>query len=218
MGMALIIPQPTNPAQLPSLPAWLQPRSDALAAADKAHYQPRQQLPAAMILNSSEQAEVRRHIDQLLVFLDLGRPTVIRGKTLENPAALGAVIAELLLKSGQKLDQAASDVLTDDYFDALEDLPAWTVREGLRRWNRGQSVQVDPKQPHDFRWAPKPPILRKLAEHELARVQHRIRHLQRLCDAKPVVEYSDEHRKSMLGRIADLFREKPVQLMTEAAE
>jgi len=33
-----------------------------------------------------------------------------------------------------------------------------------------------------------------------------------------LIEYSEEHRKSMLGRIADLFREKPVQLMTEAAE
>lgn len=217
MGTELTIPQPTNPAQLPSLPAWLQQRSDALAAADKAQWQVRQQLPAPMILTSSEQAEVRRHIDELGAFLDLGRPTLIRGETMPNPQALGVMIAGLLLKSGQKLDQAASDVLTDDYFDALEDLPAWTVREALRRWNRAESAPIDPKQPHDFRWAPKPPILRKLAEHELVRVQGRIRLLQRLCDAEPIVEYSDEHRRTMLERVADLFRVKPMP-SSEAAE
>lgn len=217
MGTELTIPTPTNPAQLPSLPAWLQQRSDALAAADKAQWQPRQKIPAPMILTSSEQAQVRRHIDELGMLLDLGRPTVVRGETMANPQALGVMIAGLLLKGVQKLDQAGSDLLTDDYFDALEDLPAWTVREALRRWNRGESAPIDPKQPHNFVFAPKPPILRKLAEHELVRVQGRIRLLQRLCDAEPLVEYSDEHRHTMLERVADLFRIKRMP-SGEAAE
>jgi hypothetical protein len=173
-----------------------------------------------MILNSSEAAEVQRHIAELAVYLDLGQPCVIRGAPMTNPTALGVMIAGLLLKGGQKLDQAASDVLTDDYFDALEDLPAWTVREALWRWNRAESVQLDPKQPHDFRWAPKPPILRKLAEHELARVKLRILLLQRLCDAKPIQEFSDEHRKGMLDRVAAVIRNavNPAPPQPEAAE
>ena len=205
MGKELTILQPTNPAQLPSLPAWLQRRSDALAAADKVRYQPVQNLPEAMILTAAEQAEVRRHIDQLEVFLRLDQLLVIRGQARPREQALGVMIAGLLIKSGQRLDEATSDAITDDYFDALDDIPAWCVREALRKWNRAESVQLDPRLPHDFRWAPKPPILRKLADHELATVKCRIHQLQRICDARPVVEFSAEHREKMINRISVLF-------------
>ena len=212
------IPLPTNPAQLPSLPAWLQQRSDALVAADKDQYQHRQVLPERMILTSAEAAEVQQHIAELGEFLRLDRSVAFRGEIMGQEAALGAMIASLLLKSGQKLEKAMADCLTEDYFDALEDMPAWTVREALRKWNRGESVQLDPKGAHDFRWAPKPPILRRLADYELARVKSRIIHLQRLCDASPIIEYSDEHRKGMLTRLSALFHDCLNPLKVEAAE
>lgn len=167
----------------------------------------RQSLPENLILNSSEVAEVQRHIAELAVFERLDRPALIRGEWLDQQQALTTLIAGLLIKSGRKLDKAASDVMTEDYFDAIEDVAAWAVREALRKWNRGESATLDPKQPHDFKWAPQPPILRKLSEVELMRVKARIRTMQRLCDAVPLVEYSDEHRAGMLERLSKLLHD-----------
>lgn len=207
MNALATVPPPTNPAQLPSLPAWLKLRSDALAAADSLEFRTKQSLHESLILNSSEVAEVQQHIAELAVFTGLDRPALIRGQWLDQQQALTTIIAGLLIKSKRRLDKAASDVVTEDYFDALEDMPAWAVREALRKWNRAESAPTDPKHPHDFVWAPEPPVLRKLSEHELMRVKARILQLQRLCDAVAIVEYSDEHRKTMLGRLAAIFKD-----------
>jgi len=53
-----------------------------------------------------------------------------------NDAAIGAMIAQILLKGGKRLDKAASDAATEDYLDGIEDVPAWSVREAIRKWNR----------------------------------------------------------------------------------
>jgi len=84
---------------------------------------------------------VQRHMAELAVFTRLDRPALIRGEWLDQQQALTTIIAGLLIKSGRRLDKAASDVMTEDYFDALEDMPAWTVREALRKWNRAESAQ-----------------------------------------------------------------------------
>jgi hypothetical protein len=163
-------------------------------------------LPKSLILSSSERAEVQRHICELDRFTKLDQLVTIRGTMMENEAALSVIIAGLLLKGGQKLDQAAADLFTEDYLDALEDLPAWAVREALRKWNRGESVQLDPKRSHDFNWPPKPAILRRLAEHELASVKGRIYGLQKLIDAVPLIEFSEEYCQTMINRLAALLR------------
>ena len=128
---------PSNPARLPSLPAWLQQRSDALASAlqpdSSGKYRSTLTLPKQMILNSSERALVRRHIDDLRRFTRLDQPIDLRGATLTNDQAHVVMIASLLLKGGAKLDQQSSDALTEDYLDAIEDLPAWAVREAIRK-------------------------------------------------------------------------------------
>jgi hypothetical protein len=63
------------------------------------------------------------------------------------------MIASLLLKGGAKLDQQSSDAFTEDYLDAIEDLPAWAVREAIRKWNRAESPKLDGKK-HAFIWRP----------------------------------------------------------------
>jgi hypothetical protein len=75
------------------------------------------------------------------------------------------------------------------------------VRAALRKWNRGESVRVDPKKPHDFTWSPEPPTLRYLAMVERAGVAHRIHKLQRLLEAKPCMtaEQLADGRSAMLG-------------------
>lgn len=204
------IPLPSNPARLPSLPAWLQQRSAALASAVQADSSGQHRempiLPKEMILSSSERSEVQRHIHELARFTRLDQTILLREVTMSNDAAIATMIAQLLIKGdGARLDKASSDALTEDYLDALEDLPAWCVREAIRKWNRGESAPLEGKK-HDFNWRPKPPALRRLAQHELAGVKGRIISLLRLCEAVPLVEFSDEHREKMLNRVRDLIR------------
>jgi hypothetical protein len=157
-----------------------------------------------LMLTSSERGEVQRHIGELERFTRLDQPIELRGATLTNDQAHGVMIASLLLKGGAKLDQQSSDALTEDYLDAIEDLPAWSVREAIRKWNRAESPRLDGK-PHSYDFRPSPPTLRRLAWHEMIALRGRMIELQKLCDAQPLIEYSDEHRQDMLNRVAGLI-------------
>lgn len=211
MGTELAIIQPiappTNPARLPSWPAWLQQRSAAVASvpqADQATGRHREMLtlPANLILDSVERRMVEAHRSDLARFLDLDQPITLREQVLTNDQAHGVMIAGLLIKGGGiKLDTSSSDQLTEDYLDAIEDLPAWSVREALRKWNRAESPKLDPKQPHNFTFRPAPPILRQLAYLELWTVKSRIQQLEKVLNAVPLIEFSDEHREDMLKRL-----------------
>jgi hypothetical protein len=128
-----------------------------------------------------------------------------RGQLLTNDQAHVAMIAHLLMKGGgQKLDKEAADALTEDYLDAIGDLPAWAVREALRKWNRGESVKLDGK-PHDFNWRPTPPTLRRLAQYEMTPIKARKLQFEKLLDAVPLLEFSEEYRASMCERISKLM-------------
>lgn len=161
-----------------------------------------------MILNHLERLEVLRHIEALEPYTRLDQPITLREVTMSNDAAIGAMIAGLLMKGGQKLDSQSSDAASEDYLDALEDLPAWCIREAIRKWNRGESEKLEGK-PHDFNWRPSPPTLRRLASRELAVVQGRILVLKKILDAVPIREFSDDHRESMLKRLQEVVRMQP---------
>lgn len=164
-------------------------------------------LPKDLILNYSERTEVQRHIAELDRFTRLDQLITIRETMMTNDAAMSVMVAGLLIKGGgQKLDKASADALTEDYLDALDDLPAWCVREAMRKWNRAESPALDGKR-HDFNWKPTPPTLRRLAQHELASVKGRIINLDRLLNAVPLIEFSDEHREDMLKRLQTVIHE-----------
>src|SRR6266576_4597041 len=210
--LALVpIQLPTNPAQLPLLPGWLQRRNAALGSASQpdssGKHRLTRTLPKDLILNSSERAEVQRHITDLGRFTRLDQAITIRETVMSNDAALSVMVAGLLIKGGgQKLDKQSADALTADYLDAIDDLPAWCVREALRKWNRAESPPLDGKR-HDFNWKPTPPTLRRLAQPELASVKGRIISLNRLLDAVPLIEFSDDHREDMLKRLQIVIHE-----------
>jgi hypothetical protein len=169
-----------------------------------------------MILSSSERALVLRHIGDLERFMRLEQPIELRGATLTNDQAHGVMIASLLLKGGAKLDQQSSDALTEDYLDAMEDLPAWSVREAVRKWNRAESPRLDGK-PHSYDFRPSPPTLRRLALHEMIALRRRMLELRKICDAQELIEYSEEYRKGMLERLAGLFKPQVVSRENEDA-
>jgi hypothetical protein len=162
-------------------------------------------LPKNLILSSSEKQAVREHIEHLGLCLSSDQPMLYRDQLLTNDQAHAAMIAHLLMKGGgQRLDKEAADALTEDYLDAVEGLPAWTVREALRRWNRAESIKLDGR-PHDFNWRPTPPTLRRLAQHELTAVKARKMELDMLLKAAPLIEFSEEHCASMRERLSNLM-------------
>jgi len=222
--LALIEPinPPANPARLPSWPAWLQQRSAAVESAVQTDQEGKCRemltLPSNLILNSAERRMVEAHRADLAQFLDLDRPITLREKVLTNDQAHGVMIAGLLIKGGGiKLDKAASDQLTEDYLDAIEDLPAWCVREALRKWNRAESQRLDPRKPHDFNWRPQPPTLRQLAYLELWSVKSRIQQLEKVLNAVPLIEYSEEYRKNMVERLQAAIHEAAKSTMLISA-
>ena len=193
---------------MPYLPAWLRQRIDALESEFqpdiKGKYRQTMVLPASMILDPSERAVVEQRIADRASWLDLGQPITIDGRTVSNDQAINVMIAKLLIKpKGSKLDETSSAALTEDYLDALEDLPAWSVRNALRKWIRGESATFDGKQ-HDFEWRPAPATLRRLAQMELAPFKAEMVQLEKLLIAVPRLEFSDEHRAKMLVLLAEL--------------
>lgn len=218
------LPAETNPAQLPSLPAWLTSRQDALGSAtqpdSKGKYREMPVLPPALIPTSSQRTVIEQHVRGLSRFLDLSQPAIVRGQRMTNDEAHAVMIASLLIKGGgAKLDKDSSAALTEDYLDAIEDLPAWAVREALRKWNRGESASLDGKR-HDFNWRPTPPILRKLAVLEMWGVRSRMSTLEKLLVAVPLIEFSDEHRANMLQKLSGVLHgltDKPIPKPEENA-
>jgi hypothetical protein len=81
---------------------------------------------------------------------------------------------------------------------------AWSVRNALRKWIRGESPKLDGR-PHDFDWRPPPATLRRLAQMELAPIKREMVQLEKLLILSRG-EFSDEHRAEMRARFAELLK------------
>lgn len=125
---------------------------------------------------------------------------------VDAEAGMLAVLTKMMMVlPGQRLSEVGVEATGEVYMDSLDDVPTWAVAEAIRKWNRAQSPVLNIKQPHDFRFRPAPAILRQLADIEAARMQHRVLTLDQLLTAEPKIEYSDDHRRHMLGAIRELF-------------
>jgi hypothetical protein len=205
-----VLPEVRRLDRMPSLPAWVQQRIDALESEcqpdNTGKYRLMVVLPRAMILNSSERAVVEERVADRASWLDVGQPITLDERTLSNDQAISVIIAELLINPrGSKLDDISSRALAEAYLIATDDLPAWSVRNALRKWIRGESAKFDGK-PHDFDWRPAPATLRRLAQMELAPIKAEMVQLEKLLIAVPRLELSDEHRAKIRARFAELLK------------
>jgi hypothetical protein len=203
-GLVLALP---SRDRLPSLPEWLPPRIGALRKEVQADSMGKHRLmvvlPASMMLTASERAIVEELKATHLKILDLEQTILLSGRDVSNQEAHALIIARLLLKGGAKLDRAISDTLTEEYLDAIEDLPACAILNALRKWNRAESPQLD-KEHHNFNFRPAPPTLRRLVKLELAPIKHRIQQLHDLLDAVPLCEPSKQHCEKMHALLSGL--------------
>jgi hypothetical protein len=188
--------------RMSSLPAWVLQRIAALETELQpdimGKYRPAVVLPQKMMLNASERVVVEAHYADWAGWLDLGRPTMLDGRALGNNLAILVTVAKLLKNSRRsKFHEPSASELTEDYLEALDDLPAWSVRSALCKRKRGGSSKPNGIA-RDSQWLPAPAALRLMAQMELTPLKVDLAQLEKLLIAVPRLEFSDQHRAEML--------------------
>ena len=111
---------------------------------------------------------------------------------------LGDLIQEY---APSRLDDRTVSIKAEAYLDAVEDLPAWTIRAAIRRWRRGE-VSADPA---TLDFAPKPARLRGIAERMVLVARGQAARLQRVLDAKPEERITDQQMAANSARLTGLI-------------
>jgi hypothetical protein len=205
----LVLPDPRRPAQIPSLPAWVESRIGSL----QENWQNGRTiltLPATMILAPAERELLLDHANELAKFLD-DTPQ----QSADAEAQMLVIVTKMLMVlPGAKSSETGNEARGEAYLAALDDIAPWAAQEAIRKWYRGE-WGAD----FDYRWAPVPADLRKLAFAEQFKIKNRATLLVRVANAEALVEFSDEHRGMMLQRIAGVFKGemKPIPGSEEAA-
>lgn len=205
--LALIEPLPPldvrRPDRTPSLPAWVSTRigcaSASLQKDESGTYREVMTLPEGLMLGSSERAVLAPYVNALVKVLERTPET-----SAEAEAETLVLVTKLMLAlPGAKASEAGAEATGEAYSAALDDLPSWAVEAAIRDWYRGAAVATS-KIPHDYRWRPAPATLRAIAFAKAAAVRGRALQLQGLLTAQKRIEYTDEHRIEMLGKLTDV--------------
>lgn len=127
------------------------------------------------------------------------RITELRRADRPGPdAEILSYVGDLILEyATARMDERTVKAKAGAYLDTLEDLPAWAVKEAIRRWRRGD-VEAD-AQTLDF--APRPARLRAIAERVAFVARGQAGRLQRILDAEPETELSDAEAAENLRKI-----------------
>lgn len=152
-------------------------------------------IPKSKMPNAGQRAAIERRITEL-------RRADRAGPDAETLSYVGDLILEY---ATARLDERTVKAKAGAYLDTLEDLPAWSVKEAIRRWRRGD-VDAD-AQTLDF--APRPARLRAIAERIALVARGQAARLQRILDAEPDLELSDAEAAENLRKIYAAGR--PVQ-------
>lgn len=191
----LMLPDLRRPERMPSLPAWVASRASALDM----NLQPDASgtfrdvvtLPPDRMLGQAQREEVESHLGNLRSLLTR-TPEADQNAEAET---LVLVTKMLLVLPSQRTSETGAEAKGEAYMEALDDVPSWAVRAGLRNWYRGDCGTDERGKPYDCAWAPPPATLRRVALATVTPVRARTIELQRLLNAVERVDCSAElHR------------------------
>ena len=153
--------------RMPSLPAWLASRAasmkdEAQRSGPDGKYRTVPTLPANLILNPAERAEVERHATDLEA---LCAQTPADADEWENATLIIVTKLMLALPAAQQ-NEAGAEASGEAFQAALDDVPTWAVAAAVRRWYRGDCGLNERGQAYDYHWRPAPAELRKVALFE----------------------------------------------------
>ena len=191
----LQLPDLKRPERMPSLPAWVASRSAALATNlqpdARGTFRDMVTLPAGTELTNAEITAIVNHLNSLRSLLD---QTPERSQDAEAET-LVLVTKMLLVLPSQRTSEAGAEAKGEAYMDALDDVPSWAVRAGLRNWHRSNCGLDARGKPYEYTFAPVPSTLRRIALAAISPVYERMIELQRLVNAVPRVDCSAALRR-----------------------
>lgn len=185
-------PDPRRPATLPSLPAWAERSSAAVRLelqidpATKS-FSEMLVLPATLMPTPQQRQAMMSHMESLRSWL---RQTSAAGEQWETKVATS--IAKLTVLAGEKRSELGTDAWSEVYLDVLDDVPHWAVEAAIKLWFKHDCGTDERGKPHDYKWAPDPGMLRKIAQREAFGMSARIGSLQRLLEAREYIDYSEQ--------------------------
>jgi hypothetical protein len=153
-------------------------------------------------LTAGEHEELARHAKQLYA---LFQRTPVNDPNVEQETVVAVTKMTLVLSSATQNDISA-EARGEAFMAALDDVPVWAVQAAIRSWYRRNCGKNDKGEPYDYHWCPAPAELRCIALAEMRWVNERADTIQTLLRAEPRIEYSDEHRRTMCERLAELSR------------
>jgi hypothetical protein len=131
----------------------------------------------------------------------------LRALLLDTPAIsvaaetkVAVAVSKLLtvLASERKSD-LVEEARSDVYLDVLDDVPWWAVDAAVRAWFRHDCGTDERGRPFDYKWAPDPGTLRKIALTLTHPIGARVRTMKRVLEAR---EYVDCTKQFAAGRAA----------------
>jgi hypothetical protein len=197
---ALALPPVDRSRPLTAL-SWPASLASLLSSVDLTTFPAR--LPAGTTLTDTDRSSLCRHADDLDATLRPGPPE----------AVLAAVAELLLCFPSQNAGAQVAEIRARAYLRALDDVPAWCVREAADRWLRGEAGD------RNYAFAPSTAELRKVALDVMTSLRGVARVYRRLAGAeieKP--EQSVEVRKAMLERLAGVLGKGALEPEKEAAD
>ncbi|RXH31997.1 hypothetical protein [Bradyrhizobium zhanjiangense] len=190
---------------MPSWPEWVVSRiglvkDECQPSVTDGKWRTMPTLPSHLMLSQTERTEIERAIGELTELCD---QTPERDPRCEAETLVLITKMMLALPSSQQ-NELGAEATGEAFQVALEDLPTWAVDAAMRKWYRGQCGLNQHGQPYDYRWRPAPADLRRVAFSARYAVFAQVRALQRLLDAEPLREFSEEQTAAMRERLANL--------------
>jgi hypothetical protein len=201
------LPDPRRPATLPSLPAWAERLNGAVRlelqmTGDK--FSDLTVLPPELMPSPAQRQMMVEHRDSLRSSL-LDTPAV---SVVAETKVATAVSKLLTVLAGERKSDLVEEARSDVYLDVLDDVAWWAVDSAVRAWFKHDCGTDERGRPHDYKWAPDPGTLRKIALTFTYPVGARIGTIQRVLEAR---EYVDCTKQLEAGRTAMAWLNKALK-------
>ena len=192
------LPDPRRPATLPSLPAWAERLNGAVRlelqmTGDR--FNDVMVLPTDLMPSPEQRQMMIDHRDSLRCSL-LDTPADNAASETKVATAVSKLLTVL---AGERKSDLVEEARSDVYLDVLDDVAWWAVDSAVRAWFKHDCGTDERGRPHDYKWAPDPGTLRKIALTFTYPIGARIGAIQRVLEAQ---QYVDCTKQLEAGRAA----------------
>lgn len=171
----------------PFLPQHIAAMSGAVGTVQHEGQATRYHLPRGWTLDESQRVEAKNLLSTFNSILNPGATFNGQPAADARDALVTALLMGLAVGQGSEV---AADARLDLFEMALDDMPAWSVAEAIRRWARRECPPEIDKKPN-YSFPPAPGVLRALAEREVAPYQRSVEDLNKLLAAETIEEAMD---------------------------